>query len=375
MIHIERLQESDFFKMETEWNGLLGKSAADSFFLSWEWMTQWWRSFGNRKEPLILVAHDSQGLCGIAPLLIEKKYYFKHFPVMRIGFLGSDMVHSDYLDFIAKPGREKAVAESVLDYLCNARFDWDLLELTGTLEQSLALNSIVRHARTKEKHSLIMRAEICPYLTLPSSADGYLSALSTNNRYNIRRRTQNLFKHFGDTQVLLREHTAQEDPELMNQLMGDLFRLHRIRWGNLNKKTIFGLPEVERFHRQLLPTIMKKGSIAIYSLSLGGQLAGVIYGYVYGRKYYFYQSGFDPQFASYSPGLVLMSFSIERVIQRGLCEYDFLRGEEAYKSKFTKNSRQTSRVEIWNNKAKRKYMDCIRRIRAALSKLKKVKNA
>jgi CelD/BcsL family acetyltransferase involved in cellulose biosynthesis len=45
----------------------------------------------------------------------------------------------------------------------------------------------------------------------------------------------------------------------------------------------------------------------------------------------FYLSGFDPQWAAFSPGVLLIAHAIEEAIREGQQEFDFLRGNEPYK--------------------------------------------
>ena len=77
MLSIQRLTEENFFNMQSTWNELLSASMADSFFLSWEWLSEWWKHFGKGKELFVLAVRDSDGICGIAPLLREKQIVFQ----------------------------------------------------------------------------------------------------------------------------------------------------------------------------------------------------------------------------------------------------------------------------------------------------------
>lgn len=370
MLSIQRLTEENFFNMQSTWNELLSASMADSFFLSWEWLSEWWKHFGKGKELFVLAVRDSDGICGIAPLLRENRLYFKHLPVSRIGFLGTHMVDSDYLDFIAAPGREDDVTQVIMNYIHGAPFRWDVLDLTDIRENSATLN-FVKHYKKLPSHMIKERmGEICPYLTLPQNSTMYHSALSSNMRYNINRRTKNLHKFFKGN-IMLWEHDGAEDLKTLQNILRQLFFLHRSRWTSVGMQTKFSLVQVENFHMSVLPLLMARGAIRLSSLTADGNILAIIYGFHHGRKYYFYQSGFDPAYFQLSPGLVLMNFSIEQAIERGTEEFDFLRGEEEYKAKFTKTFRRTHNIEIWKNSLKKGYLNRLRSLRKALSTLKK----
>jgi CelD/BcsL family acetyltransferase involved in cellulose biosynthesis len=49
----------------------------------------------------------------------------------------------------------------------------------------------------------------------------------------------------------------------------------------------------------------------------------------------YYQMGWAPDCPIESPGVILLSHSIEQAIAEGLRRYDFLRGDEAYKFRWT----------------------------------------
>ena len=57
----------------------------------------------------------------------------------------------------------------------------------------------------------------------------------------------------------------------------------------------------------------------------------MLYCFNHGGKGYYYQGGFEPQLARYSPGTVLTAHAIRDAIDRGASEFDFLRGDEPYK--------------------------------------------
>ena len=59
-----------------------------------------------------------------------------------------------------------------------------------------------------------------------------------------------------------------------------------------------------------------------------------------------YNSGFDPLHAKLAPGIVLLTHVIRDAINRGVPEFDFLRGEEAYKYAFGPTPQDLFRVRV-----------------------------
>jgi CelD/BcsL family acetyltransferase involved in cellulose biosynthesis len=72
-----------------------------------------------------------------------------------------------------------------------------------------------------------------------------------------------------------------------------------------------------------------------YLLEAGNQPQAALLAFHWRHTASFYQMGWNPDGGVQSPGVVLLAHSIEQAIREGLTTYDFLRGEEAYKWKWT----------------------------------------
>ena len=73
-----------------------------------------------------------------------------------------------------------------------------------------------------------------------------------------------------------------------------------------------------------------------------------LYNFIYNDTCFYYQSGFDPVWAKFSPGTVLFSLSIQDAIENGMLEYDFLQGDEPYKFNWTNTKRQCVSILVFN---------------------------
>ena len=59
-----------------------------------------------------------------------------------------------------------------------------------------------------------------------------------------------------------------------------------------------------------------------------------------------YNSGFHPDHAALSPGVVLLAHLVRDAIARGRRRFDFLRGEERYKYEFEPVAEDVCRVRV-----------------------------
>ena len=72
-----------------------------------------------------------------------------------------------------------------------------------------------------------------------------------------------------------------------------------------------------------------------------------MYGVVHGGKFNYYQSGYDPNWASRSVGLVLLAKTVSDAFAEGHQEFDFLRGNEGYKGEWARGERWTIQLRLW----------------------------
>jgi CelD/BcsL family acetyltransferase involved in cellulose biosynthesis len=73
-----------------------------------------------------------------------------------------------------------------------------------------------------------------------------------------------------------------------------------------------------------------------------------MYTFAYKDRLFYYQSGFDPGWQQWSLGTVLIGYCIRDSISRGITEFHYLRGNEEYKSRWTKAVRQTRKLIVAN---------------------------
>jgi CelD/BcsL family acetyltransferase involved in cellulose biosynthesis len=86
-------------------------------------------------------------------------------------------------------------------------------------------------------------------------------------------------------------------------------------------------------------------------IELNGEKAAAMLNFDYRDSILVYNSGYDPQkYARLSPGIVLLSYCIQRAIELGRTEFDFLRGAEEYKYRFGAQPTEVHRLLITRNK-------------------------
>jgi CelD/BcsL family acetyltransferase involved in cellulose biosynthesis len=329
-----RLQE-----LQEEWSELLAHSAADCLFLSWEWMHAWWTHLAAGRELSVLTVWDGDRLIGLAPLAV-RPWQVTRFRMFRaLEFMGTGLVGSDYLDVIIRRGREQEGTEMLATELTRrgALVEWS--QVKGDV--SLA-SAVAARIASQEWRSTKSQTDLCPYVRLAEhSWDSYLSVLGPEHRANVRRRLRQLATRF-DVSFKFAETDVERRAAL-----GELVTLHSKRWQTRGGSTAFCTPALLAFHEDLSQRALECGWLRLAVLRLNGVPAAAFYGFRYKRWFYFYQSGFDPNYAKYSVGLATMALTIQSAIAEGADEFDFLHGDEPYKFLWTQSVRELYRLELF----------------------------
>ncbi len=325
---------SYFAALETEWNGLLQASASDCLFLTWEWLYTWWKHLAaGRQLCLFLVRRDEQ-LAAVAPFGLRRG---RPLPVLE--FLGSGNVGSDYLDFIVRRGCEDEAIAALVQSVAGERFPLNLTQLNRRRCFAAEIAEILAGSGWRASEAV---TNVCPFIQLAGlSWDSYLAELGAEHRYNFRRKVRRLTEQF--TVEFDEVRTETERREAIELVI----HLHHMRWNERGGSDAFHTPELLSFHREMSRVALERGWLRLYVLRLDRRPVAALYGFLYRRTFYFYQSGFDPSFSKHSVGLVTMGLAIQNAIKEGALEYDLLHGDEDYKKHWALDRRELGRLELY----------------------------
>jgi len=328
----------EFDALREEWNQLLSDSSSDSVFLTWEWLRTWWSHFAAHRKLRIAVLRDTGRLVAIVPLAIRPGSLARLFPFRVVEFLGSGTVGSDYLDVFVRKGAESEVIDALSCALGSSVLMMQLNQLRASRSMAASLGGRLEKEGWKSAEAKI---NTCPFIDLRGHTwTSYLATLSSEHRYNTQRKMKNLSKHF---EVAFEQ---VEDEDHRGPALQALIALHQKRWVEHGTSDAFHTAGHLAFHEEFTARALRRGWLRLYLMQLDGKPASALYGLRYGQTFYFYQSGFDPQYARYSVGLVTMGLAIKSAIEEGATEFDMLHGGEAYKFHWAKQSRELSRLEL-----------------------------
>lgn len=345
-MNVERIRdEAGFRALRDEWEALALRAPNRSVFLTWEWLFPWWRALGGDAALHLVTVRDRQGrLVGVAPLCIREEGRLGRTRVL--GFLGTTRVSSEYLDLLVEPEQAEEVAKAVRSALLEGPQEWDIARLSDLLESSVLGRALTARRPGPAAVTFWDRCQDCPYLPLGTDPGAFWRGRGRSLRGAYARSLRKL------QEIGLEYREVRGGAELAGALE-TLFDLHGRRWAREGRTGNLHDEPIRSFHRESAPLLAERDRIRIFELRGGGRTIASLYALEFRGRMTYYQSGFDPEppdprirWGDYSPGLLIVGHCIEEAMARGLDEFDFLRGVEPYKLRWTSAMRSTRTLTL-----------------------------
>lgn len=319
-LSIREWTRDEWLARESQWSALLARSGLDPLFLSWEWLTLWWRHFGGRAAHAlcILAAYRADELVGIAPLY-RLWAVRRMLPVRSLQFIGiswrdSQALISEYLDFIAAPEDRQAVRAAFLEHLVTQR-SWSELIVSYTRTAEAWTQALAQSCAGDHSYARTIERCVSHQADLSEGFERYLDRLGQSTRRSL----WHLRRRLGPHGAVRLERVAADE------IVGgfeDLNRLHALRWGSV----AFSGNRL-RFHHDLASKLAPRGELDLTRLWVGERVVSVLYDVCKGVRQYNIKMGFDPGIErNFSLGLLHFGFALQAAASRGVLIYDFLAG-------------------------------------------------
>ncbi len=305
-----------FFDLQEPWLRLL-QTLEGHPFLTPQWMGISFMYFFREGDLRLYALYDDDTLVGLFPLAVHPWDQ-----VLRATTTAPYHV-TDYVDVIVSQKYRKAFIERVFHDLRGIALDRPLvLDLPGIPGTSPTLWTLQQFAEAEEIPFQRFELTRAPVLRLPKTFEAYLVSLKSKDRHEIRRKVSRAHR------MAELEIEVLSQPQDIAEGMEDFFALFAL---SCEEKKRFLTPEIQAFFAEVFPTMAHQGWVRLYFLQANGRRVSTFLVFDYGPTFYLYNSGFDPEYAALSPGIVLLTRIIEDAIEQGKAYLDFLRGQEMYK--------------------------------------------
>jgi len=331
----------EFRRLGAEWDELFQRANPENIFLRFGWMSTWWKHFGKGQLAIIAVRDSTGQLVAVAPFYIARSS--AGMGARRLGFLADEHVGSDYLTVLADPRFAAAAAAETARLLFTHRRLWDYIELCDTPDSPL-MAALTAELTGRGMPVFEAGRRVCRYIPLPSTFEKYLAGIGTGLRANYRRRWR----------ALRQEHQAEclaiSGAAELERHFPALIALHRMRFEQRAADSAFLAPRVPEFHAEAMRVLAAQGLVKLFLLTAGGDSIAALYGFSVGRTFQFYQCGMHPAWARYGLGQVLIGCAIEQTIGAGHATFDFLRGDEPYKTQWAGRAHENTTLRFFDRR-------------------------
>jgi CelD/BcsL family acetyltransferase involved in cellulose biosynthesis len=277
-------------------------------------LRSWWLGTAAGAAPQIVLVHRGDRLVGGVALEGDR-----HLGVERLRVLGAGSLCPDHIDAVAAAECRGEVAAALGAWL--VRRGDRLIDLDGLVSGSSLSTVLAGRARLE-------RIAVAPWVTL---AGGYLDTRSANLRRVVARTERRLVTEAGQCDVVR--------PDEIEDGLSILRMLHAQRWG---ERSAF-LRGFARF-AAVCRAAATAGELAINILRADNETVAVVASFEVAGRISHYQGGRAPAARWRSASTVLLARVCENAARRGVHEADFLRGDEAYKDRFTDRRRELWRL-------------------------------
>ncbi|WP_289102191.1 GNAT family N-acetyltransferase [uncultured Marinobacter sp.] len=360
-LQVVRYPVADLERLEALWRDLEGR-ASPTVFLSWQWLGHWLAVYEPQAQVLEVTQGDRVVGLGIVVQTEERRHGVLRSNCLRLhqtGHRQQDQIWIEYNGFLAEQGMEASVAAACLQHLCNDMPQWDEF-IVGAIDAEEArhyaeLTGLFAHLRWEAPcYGVDLDA-------LRRSGQHYLDTLTRNTRYQINR-SHRLYEAWGAVE-LVRPDSAEEAVAIFDSIGP----LHLNRWGAGPDQSGYANPDFVRFHRSLIQDQWASGGVDLVSVKAGDDMIASFYNLLYDQKVYFYLGGMKTEPDNrYKPGLLGHSLCIEDYRHHGFHYYDFMGGDERYKTQMGSLHKQLVQVSLQRDRFKLKLEDVMRKARNRL---------
>ena len=307
---------------EAQWGELLAHSADATVFQSRAWLTGWWECFGQPDWTLHLLTAEQHGqLVALAPLYRRPARFGGH----ELRLLGEG--HSDYLLFMVRRGAEQVI-DDLLQAMAVSIDEGSNALLADVPETSLLHVALQQRASTGGGNARLAlhctHRTPCPRVALAGNQAGIAALL----------RKQSLRRHYRSLAslgpVVVTHHV---DPANILSVLPQLFAMHRARWDGTATPSQFTDSANRRFY-EVVTASLPPGTVWLTTVHAGRDLAAIHFGLRSGSDFIWYKPAYEVSLQRHGPGEVLLQALLQHAQAEGCREFDFARGDDAYKQRF-----------------------------------------
>ena len=337
-------QLTDFLELEKYWK-MLERGKDMTVFQSFDWnrllVEQWLSSAFNRilsKLYIYIKFDENNQPCIIVPVFVQKITVGISWIGRKKGiYLLGDSSYSDYLNFIYSAVNKKELEEMLIKIKQDLSNKKDIpFYLNCIREDTLLYEDLMLCSNNRYKISKSV------YINILENEEEFYKSLSKHTRQNLRTAKNRMKKDEMSYHIEIRKgEQSREFAETLNEI-----HTMRVRSKNRKQETDI-LRKISRFFmNKHLEKKQKKYNLIVESMQsninsfycvvyMENEIVGYLYGLIDEKAIRIMQNCFKEEYKFYSP---LFCGSYDAIVweindRKGYNQFDFTRGDEAYKYK------------------------------------------
>ena len=316
-----------FDQLSAEWDSLATIGITDTPFQKLSYQKIWYEHLGEG-DLHTLAVRDGETLIGIGCFNLRGDLLT----------FNASKEETDYLDVICSAENAPVVWREILTCLCTgAGIEWSTLDLYNIPAESPSMTIVPELAAECGLSFAQERAEVCPIITLPETYDDYLAGIDKKQRHELKRKGRRANGAGAEVRIV------NADDDLSAEV--DAF-LTLLQSSTQEKRDWLNDARTAAFHA-LSKAALDDGTLQLMFIEVDGEKAATLFNFDYKGRTWVYNSGLNPDlFGRLSLGVTLSAKAIEKAIELGHSEFDFLRGDEQYKYRFGAVDREIFRLTM-----------------------------
>ena len=349
---LECLQsEQEFQAIRNDWDEFMDSCFPENYAGTHAVLSAFWETYHAGNQALIYVQRTSAGgrIVAAAPLIVKKEN-FGGFRVRMLQLLGRGLGCDD---FLIGPDAVQVV-RAVLDDI-SSRKTWDVTSLRR-VNLSFFLDELITVSREKKYH-VDIKTTTDYLVALPKTYEKYLASRSSKFRNNLINANKRL-QAAGNVSIERLSPLTQGDRAL--ELCEEVARQS---WQFKAGYSHFNNKGSSCFYSNLVQNEHWAGGGEFVVLLIDNKPIAFILGCKRGSTYYLIDTAYDEEFRHVSVGRVLLSKTIEHLIEIGEVDQFNLEGDGEYKDYYANETRTVQSITMYNDSPYGRSISFLRRTR------------
>ena len=267
---------------------------------------------------------------------------------------------------LGEPGDFYYVDEASLKALIEALYELRMpIALDRTWGDAKSVDQLVSAYRGRGVVT-INDAGSCPYIDL-ESCNGDSDQLLSRSLHSDLRRSRRKAETLGE--VTFDVHAPVSEQEFL-PLYEQAMRVEAAGWKGRSGTALAMAQKQRNFFRRYGCSMAERGALRLAFLRIGPKIVAMQYAVQANDRIWVLKIGYDEQYRSCSPGMLLMQSMLRYAADCGLRSYEFLGSPAPWINRWTTVGRSTIRVDVCHSRARYGVMRVNRTKNRLFSKLK-----